>query len=277
MLSPETIFVGLLALVRITAMLFTAPVLGNRVIPIRFRVLLSLILTAITFPMIQQQVAVVPSIGEWHSAVFSELTIGFSLGLGVAIMFAAARMAGTVISQMASIPMAGGASETSSPVGQLFGILSAAAFVLMNGPEMLIASTLDTFVYLPVGTTLDSAGVSELLIELLRQSFMLTLRGVAPAVAAMMVSTVVIGVISRNYPQVNLLSLGLTSNLSVMMLALFFTLGGCVWLFVDDFQQILSTIYSALEGASEALPDETATGGLDANLTASVEGAAHVR
>lgn len=276
MLSPETIFVGLLALVRITAMLFTAPVLGNRVIPIRFRVLLSLILTAITFPMIQRQVAVVPSIGQWHNAMFSELTIGLSLGLGVAIMFAAARMTGTVISQMASIPMAGGASEASSPVGQLFGILSAAAFVLMNGPEMLIASTLDTFVHLPVGTTLESAGVSELLIELLRQSFMLTLRGVAPAVAAMMVSTVVIGVISRNYPQVNLLSLGLTSNLSVMMLALFFTLGGCVWLFVDDFQQILSTIHSALDAASEALPEKV-TGGLDANLTASAEGAAHVR
>lgn len=251
MITIDTAFLGLLALVRMTAMLFTAPVLGHRSIPLQFRILLAVVLTAITFPMVQQHTHIVPSVNDWMPALSSELTVGLSLGLCVSIMFAAARMAGEVVSQMASIPMSFDGPEGASPVGQLFGVLSIAAFVLMGGPEMVITSTMDTFIQLPIGTSFDSTSISELLIEMLRQSFLLTLRGVAPAVGAMMISTIAMGVISRNYPQVNLLTLGLNTNLAVMMLALFFTLGGCVWLFVDDFQNILTNIHSALQDAGE--------------------------
>ena len=174
-----------------------------------------------------------------------------SVLLGAAV-FAAARMTGTVIAQMASIPILEGIGDSNSPVGQMFGMLSIAAFTLMNGPELLIASTLDTFVQLPLGTSLETRATADLLVEMLRQSFLLTLRGVAPAVAAMMVSTIVIAVISRNYPQINLLSLGLSSNVSMMMIAVFFTLGGCVWLFVDDLQGVLVTIQEGLIIAVES-------------------------
>ena len=93
---------------------------------------------------------------------------------------------------------------------------------------------------------MQTAGLVDLAIELLRQSFLLTLRGVAPAVGAILISTFVVGLISRNYPQINLLNMGLTSNLCVMILSLSFTLGGCVWLFADDFQQVVATIQNAL-------------------------------
>ena len=121
-----------------------------------------------------------------------------------------------------------------------------AAFALIGGPELVITATLDTFANVPIGTSLQSATVFPLLGELLQQSFILTLRGVAPAVAALMISTLVIGLISRTYPQMNLLGLGLSSNLLVMFLAIFFTLGGCVWLFVDDLQQIMALIQDSI-------------------------------
>lgn len=233
-------------------MLFTAPVLGNRAVPIRFRVILAIGLTSITFPLISAANATPIPVDGWMNAVFAELTVGFSLGLGISLVFAAARMTGTVIAQMASIPILEGIDDSSSPVGHMFGMLSIAAFALMNGPELLIASTLDTFVQLPLGTSLETQATADLLIEMLRQSFLLTLRGVAPAVAAMMVSTIVIALISRNYPQINLLSLGLSSNVSMMMIAIFFTLGGCVWLFVDDMQSVLGVIQEGLVNAGES-------------------------
>ena len=93
--------------------------------------------------------------------------------------------------------------------------------------------------------------MNQLVVDLCRQSFLLTLRGVAPGVAAMLISTLVIGMINRAYPQFNLLSLGISSNLLVMLVALLFTVGGCVWLFVDDFQQILETIRTALMNRGE--------------------------
>ncbi|MEL7497294.1 MAG: flagellar biosynthetic protein FliR [Planctomycetota bacterium] len=268
MTPTESILLGTLTLVRVTAVVFTAPVLGGTQIPIRFRVLMAVTLTVFTAPMVFQ-VATPPAELDMMSCVFSELMIGMSLGLGVAILLAAARMVGTVIGQMASIPTMEQFPELNSPVGKLFGFLSIAAFVLVSGPELVVTSMIDTFVYLPVGSTLETLELSQLLIELLRQSFQLTLRGVAPAVAALLVSTLVIGVISRNYPQVNLLGLGLSSNLLVMMLAIFFTLGGCVWLFVDDFEQTRLTIEDALKAARQPSTVDVFAGGN--------QGASHVR
>lgn len=245
----STVFGGSLALVRIASMVFTAPVLGHRSIPFRFKMLLALALTTVTFPLINRSTTIPSEIDGWVHALFSELAIGIFLGLGVQIVFAAAKMTGTIMSQMAAMQLGNGTDTLGgegSPVSKLLGVLSIAAFVLMGGPEQLVGATINTFVAVPVGTSLQTSGLIDLMIELLRQSFLLTLRGVAPAVGAIMISTFVIGLISRNYPQIDLLNMGLASNLCVMLMALMFTLGGCVWLFADDFQQVVNTIQDAI-------------------------------
>ena len=256
----SAVFGGSLALVRIASMVFTAPVLGHHSIPFRFKMLLALALTTVTFPLIDQSTTIPSEIDGWVHSLFSELAIGIFLGLGVQIVFAAAKMTGTIMSQMAAMQIGNGNDTLGgegSPVSKLLGVLSIAAFVLMGGPEQLVGATIDTFVAVPVGTSLQTAGLINVTIELLRQSFLLTLRGVAPAVGAIMISTFVIGLISRNYPQIDLLNMGLASNLCVMLMALLFTLGGSVWLFADDFYQVVNTIQDAIV-ASDAEDDLTA-------------------
>lgn len=265
----STVFGGSLALVRIASMVFTAPVLGHRSIPFRFKMLLALTLTTVTFPLINRSTTIPSEIDGWVHALFSELAIGIFLGLGVQIVFAAAKMTGTIMSQMAAMQLGNGTDTLGgegSPVSKLLGVLSIAAFVLMGGPEQLVGATINTFVAVPVGTSLQTSGLIDLMIELLRQSFLLTLRGVAPAVGAIMISTFVIGLISRNYPQIDLLNMGLASNLCVMLMALMFTLGGCVWLFADDFQQVVNTIQNAIV-ASDAEDDLTAIQPIPLKLT----------
>ena len=240
----DQIAVATLVLVRITSMLMTAPLLGSRVVPVRFRLLLGALLTAMTFPLIQSHAASPMGTDDWVRSCLSEVTVGISLGLGVMIIYSAVQMAGTIISQMAAIPLGEAMDATggNAPVGQFFGILSAAAFALINGPELLVTTTLDTFMTLPVGHALDSNNAIGLVTELLRQSFLLTLRGVGPAVTAMLLSTFLIGLISRSFPQFNLYGLGLSSNLLVMLVAILFSVAGCIWLFVDDFGSVLELL-----------------------------------
>lgn len=241
----------LLALARVAALVMTAPVFGSRAISLKLRVAIALILTLAAFPLIDHSTINPGSGGELLAALFAEVMIGSLLGLGVLIMFSAAQAAGTVISQMAGIQISNTldpqTGESASPVGQIFGVLSLAAFALVGGPELVVSALLDTFIQMPLGTSLETEGVVGLLASLLQQSFILTLRGVAPAIVALMISTLVIGLISRTYPQMNLLGMGLSSNLIVMLLAVFFTLGGSVWLFVDDLDQFISLITGAMQ------------------------------
>ena len=68
--------------------------------------------------------------------------------------------------------------------------------------------------------------------------------------AAIFVTTVVIGMIARTIPQINVLQVGLTSNLVVMLLAVFLTVSGCVWLFMNDIQISIQLIQDSIRDAT---------------------------
>ena len=124
----------------------------------------------------------------------------------------------------------------------------------MNGPELVIGSVLRTFHQLPTGTSIAPAGILELLPAILQQSFILSVSGIGPGIAAMLVTSITFGFVCRTFPQMNLTSLALGSNVTIMFLAIFLTLGGCIWLFVDDIGPTLEMIQSALFESAKANP-----------------------
>jgi len=234
----------------------TAPILGSNAVAVRTRLAVAMAMVLLVMPLIQVPQALLADgvidgagqgsflAGKLFQLALGEATIGLALGLSVSIMFGAAAAAGTVVSQMAGMnigdqpaadPVAGG----SGPLARLFSVLSLAAFAVIGGPAIVMSAVADTFVHLPLGTQLEAGALPGLMGELLQQSFMLTLRAVGPVVVCLLVSNIVIGIISRTYPQMNLLGIGLTSNMVVMMGAVFLTVGGTVWLFVDDVKPTL--------------------------------------
>ena len=241
----------LLLLTRVTCVVMTAPIFGSRTVPMKIRLLLAVFFSLAAFPLGTTKVSLAPNLSDLWTAVSSELVIGILLGLGVSILFAAAQVAGSVIGQLAGVQWPTQteteSGEPISAVSQLFAMLSLAAFALIGGPELVLGSLLESCVQLPLGTSLNNTSVVALLTELLQQSFLLTLRGVGPAVAALMISTIVIGMIGRAYPQMNMLGLGLSSNQLVLFLAISLTMSGCVWLFVDDLSEFVALIQSRIK------------------------------
>ncbi|QEG24180.1 flagellar biosynthetic protein FliR [Mariniblastus fucicola] len=250
----------LLVFFRIAAMVFTAPILGSKAVSAKHRVLVSLVLAGVSFSAMPQAATnAIPLDANFIAPLASEISIGVSLGLGTMIIFSAAQMAGNILGQLAGLqffdqldPTTGG---TSSPVGQLFGLTSLATFALMNGPDLVVGSVLHTFHQLPPGTAIASVGLLELIPQILQQSFILSISGVGPGIAAMLVTSITFGFVCRTFPQMNLTSLALGSNVSIMFLAIFLTLGGCIWLFVDDLgptlEQIQSVFVSSATGFSQ--------------------------
>ena len=248
----------LLMFTRIAAVVFTAPVLGSKAVSAKHRILIAMVLSAVSFSAMPESAATnnAPLDASIVASLASEASIGISLGLGILIIFSAAQMAGNILGQLAGLqffdqldPTTGG---TSSPVGQLFGLTSLATFALMNGPDLVVGSVLQTFHQLPPGTTIATGGILDLLPQILQQSFILAVSGVGPGIAAMLVTSITFGFVCRTFPQMNLTSLALGSNVTIMFLAIFLTLGGCIWLFVDDLGPTLEQIQSALTGSAEA-------------------------
>ena len=245
----ELIATFLLVFARLVAVTMTAPLLGSKVVGRLARFAIAFGLALLAIPLVQPTTIALDS-ADFGSAVLSEFLVGGLLGLGVAILFSAAQMGGTVIGQMAGMQMADqidpNSGGSSTAVGQLFAIVSLAVFAIIGGPELVLTACLDTFAQLPLGTSLETPEVLGLITQLLQQSFVLTLKGVGPAIASLLIATLVIGMVGRAYPQINMLHVGLNSNLVIMLLTIFLTLGGSIWLFVDDWQQSIEVIQAAI-------------------------------
>ncbi len=93
----------LLVGVRVLAMVLAAPVLGSRQIPLRIRIVASLLVALVALPLISLPVDLSFQGTGLLTAVLSEVVIGTTLGLGVLIIYSAAEAAGAMLGQMAGL------------------------------------------------------------------------------------------------------------------------------------------------------------------------------
>ncbi len=251
----------LLAAIRVSTFVWIAPLLGNHRIPWWIRavtaVLVSLALAPLAVNSHALAGATVLDGGELFSRGLSELMTGLMLGLGVSVLVGAATMAGQILSQMSGISWPISDSEASSPVTQLVWMVSLVVFVLMRGPELMLGALAGTLQTLPPGTTMAAGAQIAFVTELLTHSFWLTLRGVAPAVAALWIAMLGVTILVRVLPQAGCLQLGMDAGLAAFWLAVLVTVCGGVWIWMDDLESWMNLLQQRLIAAAGQAPVET--------------------
>ena len=69
----------------------------------------------------------------------------------------------------------------------------------------------------------------------------------APAVTALLLATLILGLIGRTVPQLNVLALGFGLNALLAFAALGLSLGVAAWAFQDQIQPAMEAIFDALK------------------------------
>ena len=212
------IFVALpafaLVLFRVSGLVLTAPVYGSTAVPVRIRVALTLVATAVIFPLVRGQA---PSNVTLSSAVvggIGELMIGATIGLAVSIILMSAEVAGEMVSQQAGISLSEVinplSNEQSSMIGQIYVVVLTLLFLLAGGHRAVMASLLDTFQVIPLLSFRPGESIVLLVVEMLSAAFMVGIRLAAPVLIALFLSGTALGFLSRTMPQLNILSVGFT-------------------------------------------------------------------
>jgi flagellar biosynthetic protein FliR len=78
------------------------------------------------------------------------------------------------------------------------------------------------------------------------QSFVLGIRAAAPALVALLLGTVVVAIIGRTLPQMNVMAIGFSLNAVLALASIAFTLGTAAWLFQNYVPTALETLLEAL-------------------------------
>jgi flagellar biosynthetic protein FliR len=248
----------LLVLARIGAMMLLAPMFGSSALPPRVRALLAVAITLLVVPVeLDKHVSLPESAGGYLVQLGAEALIGLSLGLGVTILFSGLQIAGQVISQMSGLQLGDvfspGVDANLPLVSHLMFFVSLAVFLAIGGHRQLVAALLDTYEWMPAGQAAMSQGALEAMTSLLTQSFVLGLRAAAPTLMALLLSTIMLGLISRTVPQLNMMVLGLGLNTAVLLVMIGATLGATAWVFQEQLGSAIELLGDSFRYAGNAL------------------------
>jgi len=201
-----------LASLRIGAFLIASPFFGGSSVPLQVRIIMAVLLG----------VAVVTTVDvpDWQAfaglnglqVILTELAIGISSGLILTIWFSAALLAGEKIASSAGLgfaaqidPDSGGQTPV---VSKTFSLFLTVIFLSWNGHLLVLRAVADSYTYLPVGAMPAFPVLIQSGIAAAGSMFLAATIIMLPLTAFLMAINLVIGVITRSAPQLNLFSFG---------------------------------------------------------------------
>src|SRR4051794_26946406 len=210
----------LLALVRTSAWIVVCPPFNNNSIPGRVKLILAIGLAIAVAP----RVKVAPEVfqlGTFAGAVVFQVFVGLALGFVVYLVFSVMQAAGELIDFQAGFSAAQlydpFTNAVATPIGRMYQLLMTAILFAINGHLILVRGFLPSFNAAPIAG-LDMNRLSKVLTEDMSQFLMAAVEIAAPLMAALFLTEIVLGLLGRAAPQVNILQVGLVVKILMVLL-----------------------------------------------------------
>jgi len=236
-----------MVLTRISAFFVVVPVFSWKSIPLRIKVAMT-VLISIFFSMITP-LHIEPNQVSTMKAILlmaNEASYGLALGLIVTVVFSAVKLAGRIIERQMGLAMAQIldplTGERTQPLGSLLEMIFIMMFLAANGHHAFLLIISRSYMAFPAGTTPTMSVLADGVIEAGSTMLFLGLRLAAPILAAFLLLLVVLAVLARIVPEMNILfiSLPLRVGLGLLMVTVFLPfINGFVAEFADWIGKLL--------------------------------------
>ncbi|MDG2977891.1 flagellar biosynthetic protein FliR [Latilactobacillus curvatus] len=209
-----------LVICRIFSFMVTAPILSQRSFPNTAKLIVGGSLVVAAIPLVGKVKAM--SVVIFALAALKETLLGLAMGYVSQLVFQAVIMAGSLIDFQNGFSMGRAYDRTmevsSSQFGRMYYWLALAVFFMLNLHLELFRAVMLSFTIVPLGTaTLTNASVKGVVI-LTSKTLAMAFNVAAPLIIAVMVIDIVLGILSRSVPQMNVLMLSLSLKSTVGMI-----------------------------------------------------------
>jgi flagellar biosynthetic protein FliR len=209
-------------LVRPGMLILATPIFGGAFVPPHVRLALTVVLAVILLPAVN--VPQPASALGLALVVAGEAAVGLALALSIRALVAGAELAGQVagfqigVSYAALVdPMTGARNNVLS---LLYGSLAMVAFLGVNGHHELLRALVLSYDALPPGQWPMVAGMAAGVARLLGLVFSLGTQLAMPVIVVLLLVEVVLGLVSRVAPALNLMVVGFPLRVGVGLLVL---------------------------------------------------------
>lgn len=238
---------------RILAALSAAPMLGDAMVPMPLRALLSLVLTIVLLPIAQPSMAINPWSMQGILATAEQAAIGASLGMAFHFVVATVMVLGYMISSQMSLamavmndPMNGTSSDV---VSVLLYVLTILVFFSIDGHLVLTGVLGASFKAWPVGIGISALSLQKLTLNI-AWVFSAAMLMALPIIFSTVVVQLGFGFLNRIAPALNLFSLGF----SLVLIFGVFMLGQIVRSLPEHYLHMTNRVLDMLQQHMHALP-----------------------
>ncbi len=236
-----------LVLTRISGLFMVAPFFGATSIPRRVRALLAAsVALLITILHLPRSIPPIHNLVDLTVLMAKEAALGMILALALLICFLGIQLAGQLLSHLGGLSVGvlfDPTTNTSQPIlSQLLYWVALSVFLTTGGHRQVMEALLDLFVAYPPGYVVLPENAVEGIVEIVGLSIETAWRAAAPVAVSLLLSMVILGLIGRTLPQLNVLAVGLGANAMLTLAGLFVMGGTIVWVFQQQQVEMIDTV-----------------------------------
>lgn len=243
---------------RLGSFLVAAPFFGSQMVPLNVRIIFSFMLAFFLYGWVE-----VPTFLEYQYAllipvIFFEIVIGLTAGLIFSIAFSAAALAGEKIAATSGLSFAlqvDPSTGTQSPViGQFLTLFLLVVFFASDVHLLVFFHMLNSYAVLPIGSILQVEILYSAIFGASNTMFQNAVLIMLPIVGYILLINLVVGIITRSAPQLNLFSFGFPITILSTIVILFFSISPLANMLVDivaDHADVLADLILELSNGRE--------------------------
>ena len=242
----------LLCLARVIALVAAIPAFAGVAASVRMKLGLAVATALVLFPLMAPHTPQVDfTLTAFGLLMVNEVLLGALIGLVAQLVFTAVSFGGTVIGYQMGFAAANifdpQTTQQLSLMSQFINILALLAFLAMDGHHFFFRVIVESYQLLPPGPLDFSTGAVETLMRLGSHMFVLGVKFSAPVRALLLISNIVLGILARVFPQLNVFMLSFPLNIGIALIVIGLTLEAMFFVLRREFDTMGENILTLLQ------------------------------
>ena len=253
----EYIEYAVLIITRISMIFFIVPFFGNVNIPVRIKIALSFFLSLIIMNSVDYSAVSYQGMLGYSILIAQEAVTGLLIGIGSGFTLYILNFSGHMLDMEIGFSMAMEMDPTTQVQTTISATFLTAVFMLMfiasDLHYFLIDAVVDSYKVIPIGEGIVSPNLYKIFVQYVIDYFVIGFRIILPVFACILVINVILGILARIAPQMNMFVFGMQlkvfAGLSLIFILMNFLPGITDFLF-NEMQTLTKLFMLSLAGSS---------------------------
>ncbi len=253
LISVQQVQVFLVIFCRIAGFISAVPVLSSQQNPAVVKAILTMAFSFALFPPLEGKIIPPPDFSPLAIIllVVSEVLMGGLLALVSRLIFTAMEYGANIIGFQMGFAAANIYDPQSQSqlqlISQFQNIFASLVFLIINGHFIVFQAMMRSFEMLPPGRISLAGDAVPYLMQLTSKMFVLGMQFAAPVLAVLLLSNLILGILARVFPQLNVFMLSFPINISVALGAMALTLNMAAYILAREFDDLGSRILNMID------------------------------